>query len=211
MHTVCELPPLIRARGEFPEPPKDLLPGDEPQAVVLAGGCFWCVEAVFRQVDGVREAVSGYAGGDPSRADYRSVCAGDTGHAEVVRVSFDPHRISFGQILKLFFSVAHDPTQRNRQGNDVGTQYRSAVFVADAAQREVVQAYIDAIDAAGVFAAPVATRLEPLGEFFRAEDYHQDYAARNPAQPYIAAVAAPKLAKLRKLHPDRLKTGEDGA
>ena len=209
MHTVCELPPLERPRGEFPDPPKDILPTAAPQSIVLAGGCFWCVEAVFRQVEGVLEAVSGYAGGDPARADYRSVCDGDTGHAEVVRVVFDPQRISLDQVLKLFFSVAHDPTQLNRQGNDVGTQYRSAVFVSDGAQREVVEAYIGAINAAGVFAKPLATRIETIETFHRAEDYHQDYAARNPSQPYIAAVAAPKVEKLRKLHPERLRQPGD--
>jgi len=211
MNTVCELSPLIRPRGEFPDPPKDIVSTPEAQSIVLAGGCFWCVEAVFRQVEGVLEAVSGYAGGDAGSADYRSVCSGLTEHAEVVRVAFDPQRISLGGILKLFFSVAHDPTQRNRQGNDVGPQYRSAVFVADAAQREVVEAYIAAIDAAQVFVAPVATQVERLQAFFRAEDYHQDYAARNPQQPYIAAVSAPKVAKLRQRYPDRLRRDGDAA
>lgn len=205
MNTVCELSPLVRPRGEFPDPPKDIVATPEPQSVVLAGGCFWCVEAVFRQVDGVLEAVSGYAGGDAASADYRSVCSGQTAHAEVVRVVFDSQRMSFGQILKLFFSVAHDPTQRGRQGNDVGPQYRSAIFVADAAQREVVEGYIAAIDTAQAFAAKVATQIEPLQQFFRAEDHHQDYAAQNPNQPYIAAVSAPKVAKLRQRFPEALK------
>lgn len=211
MNIVCELSPLLRPRGEFPDPPKDIVATQEPQSVVLAGGCFWCVEAVFRQVDGVIEAVSGYAGGDAASADYRSVCSGQTGHAEVVQVVFDAQRISLGQILKLFFSVAHDPTQRGRQGNDVGPQYRSAIFVADAAQREVVESYLAAIDAAQAFAAPLATQIEPLQQFFRAEEHHQDYAAQNPAQPYIAAVAAPKVAKLRQRFPEALKRGGDGA
>jgi peptide-methionine (S)-S-oxide reductase len=191
----------------FPDPLEDLPAAGQPSPAraVLAAGCFWCVEAVFRELDGVLDVASGYAGGEASTADYHSVCSGATDHAEVVEIAYDPQRISYGQLLKVFFAVAHDPTQLNRQGNDRGRQYRSAVFYADEDQRRVAQAYIRQIDAAGVFNAPVVTRLEPLTAFYRAEDYHQDYARLNPGQPYIAAVALPKVEKLRKYNPDLLK------
>jgi len=190
-----------------PQPERDIDPADAPgeSVAVLAGGCFWCVEGVYRMLDGVLDAVSGYAGGAQETANYRDVCSGRTGHAEAVRLRFDPARISYGRILRVFFAVAHDPTQRDRQGNDVGPQYRSAIFPADAAQREVAEAYIRQLDAAGVFTAPIATRIEPLEAFYEAEDYHQDYAALNPTQPYIACIALPKMNKLRKYFPDLLK------
>jgi len=190
-----------------PQPERDIDSADAPgeSVAVLAGGCFWCVEGVYRMLDGVFEAVSGYTGGTAETANYRDVCSGRTGHAEAVRLRFDPARISYGRILRVFFAVAHDPTQRDRQGNDVGPQYRSAIFPADAAQREVAEAYIRQLDAAGVFTAPIATRIEPLGDFYEAEDYHQDYAALNPTQPYIACIALPKMNKLRKYFPDLLK------
>jgi len=190
-----------------PRPGRDIDPGPAPEesVAVLAGGCFWCVEGVYRMLDGVIDAVSGYAGGTAETANYRDVCSGQTGHAEAVRLRFDPARISYGQILRVFFAVAHDPTQLNRQGNDVGPQYRSAIFPADAAQREVAEAYIRQLDAAGVFSAPIATRIEPLEKFYEAEDYHQDYAALNPTQPYIACVALPKMGKLRAHFADLLK------
>jgi peptide-methionine (S)-S-oxide reductase len=171
----------------------------------LAGGCFWCVDAVYRQLDGVQHATAGYAGGTPETADYRTVCSGTTGHAEVVMIRFDTARITFGQILKVFFSVAHDPTQLNRQGNDTGPQYRSAIFVADADQRCVAQAYIAQLDAAKVYDDKIITTVEPLEAFYEAEEYHQDYAARNPEQPYIAHISMPKVAKVRKHFADRLK------
>lgn len=198
---------LAVAPGQFPGPKRDIAAGSGAgeQIAVLAGGCFWCVEAVFKEVEGVLEVTSGYAGGTKETANYRAVCSGATDHAEVVRVRFDPARVSFGELLKLFFSVAHDPTQWNRQGNDRGRQYRSAIFYADAAQKEVAEAYIQQLNEAGVFAAPIVTRLEPLEAFYEAEEYHQDYAARNPAQPYIAYTAAPKVEKLREQYPDRLK------
>ena len=197
------------AASEFPEPERDILPtaGAEPQSVVLAGGCFWCTEAVFKQLEGVLEVTSGYIGDIAAKADYGTVCSGATKHAEAVRIRFDPTKIRFGELLKVFFSVAHDPTQQNRQGNDVGPQYRSAIFCADPEQKAVAEAYIRQLDQAKIFASPIATRLEPLGEFFAAEPYHQDYAARNPHQPYIAAIALPKVAKLHKYYRERLKTG----
>jgi peptide-methionine (S)-S-oxide reductase len=202
---------LAVAPDEFPDPERDIDTAHAPneQMAVLAGGCFWCVEAVFKELEGVLEVTSGYAGGTADSADYESVCSGTTDHAEVVRVRFDPARISFGQLLKVFFSVAHDPTQRNRQGNDFGRQYRSAIFYADEAQKEIAEAYIRQLNDAGVFKAPIVTRLEPLKAFYIAEEYHQDYAARNPAKPYIAYVAAPKVEKLREYFADRLKGAGD--
>ncbi len=168
--------------------------------LVLAGGCFWCTEAVYRQLDGVLSVRPGYAGGAAETATYKRVCGGDTGHAEVIEIVFDPARVTVPDILKVFFSIAHDPTQVNRQGGDVGTQYRSAIFYANAAQRSLAERYIRQIDAAGLFDDRVATTLEPLVQFFVAEDYHHDYAALNPDQPYIRAVATPKVEKMRKVY-----------
>lgn len=197
------------APDRFPDPVEDLQADsqDASARAVLAAGCFWCVEAVFRELDGVLDVVSGYAGGDAATADYHSVCSGTTDHAEVVDITYDPRRISYGRLLKVFFSVAHDPTQLNRQGNDRGRQYRSAIFFADEGERRVAQAYIRQLEAAGVFNAPIVTRLEPLTAFYRAEDYHQDYARLNPGQPYIAAVALPKVEKLRKYYSEMLRGG----
>ena len=199
---------MASAASEFPEPERDIVPGPgaEAQSAVLAGGCFWCTEAVFKPLEGVLEVTSGYIGDSAAKADYGTVCSGATKHAEAVQIRFDPTKIRFGELLKVFFSVAHDPTQQNRQGNDVGPQYRSAIFFADSEQKAVAEAYIRQLDQAKIFAAPIATRLEPLGEFFPAESYHQDYAARNPHQPYIAAIALPKVARLHKLYQDRLKS-----
>lgn len=175
------------------------------EEAVLAGGCFWCTEAVFKELAGVRGVRPGYAGGTPETADYRTVCSGTTGHAEAIAITYDPDTISYGELLKVFFSVAHDPTQRNRQGNDRGPQYRSAVFVADEGEKRVVEAYIAQLDAAGVYPDPIVTTVEPLDAFYEAEEYHFDYAARNPGQPYVAHVSAPKVAKLRRTYPERLK------
>jgi peptide-methionine (S)-S-oxide reductase len=160
---------------------------------------------VFLAIDGVTRVQSGYAGGHASSANYEAVCSGTTGHAEVVVVHYDPARVSFGELLKVFFSVAHDPTQLNRQGNDRGTQYRSAVFFETAEQREVVEAYIRQLEEAGVYPDPIVTTLEPLEAFYPAEEYHQNFAARNPYQPYIMAVAAPKMEKLVDRFGDKLK------
>lgn len=208
MNASCDLrgAVLTVAPDRFPDPLRDLDAGDAgPQTAVLAGGCFWCVEAVLRELDGVLEATSGYAGGRTEDANYRTVCGGRSGHAEAVQVRFDPHRLSYGQLLKVFFAVAHDPTQRDRQGNDVGSQYRSAIFPADDSQRQVAEAYIRQLDAAGVFAAPIMTIIEPPVAFHPAESDHQNYAARHPQQPYIAAVSTPKVEKLRDYFGDRLK------
>lgn len=191
----------------FPDPEVDLPAKAGEATIVLAGGCFWCVEAVYRQLEGVTDVISGYSGGTEATADYKAVCSGRTDHAEVVSVKYDPQRISFGQILKVFFGVAHDPTQKDRQGADVGRQYRSAIFYADEAEREAAAAYIRQLDGAKVFKQKIVTELVPLEAFYEAEAYHQDYAARNPYQPYIMAVATPKVEKLRKNYGDRLKAG----
>lgn len=191
----------------FPDPtfdPRDASSGDRRS--VLAGGCFWCVEAVYRQLEGVREVTNGYAGGAASQADYQTVSTGRTAHAEAVEIRYDPARVSYGQLLRIFFSIAHDPTTKDRQGADVGPQYRSVIFHADDAEREVAERYIAQLEAAHVFDAPIVTELTRLDRFYPAEDYHQDYAAKHPTQPYIELVAAPKVEKLRKHFADRVKT-----
>ena len=190
----------------FPDPVEDVPTDQDVGRAVLAGGCFWCVEAVYQPLDGVQSVVSGYAGGDAESANYEAVCSGRTGHAEVVEVRYDPHRISYGALLKLFFAVAHDPTQKDRQGNDRGPQYRSAIFPVDDAQRKVAEDYIQQLGNAGAFTAPIVTTLEPGHPFHPAEDYHQDFARRNPNQPYITHVAKPKLEKLHAAFPELLKT-----
>jgi peptide-methionine (S)-S-oxide reductase len=172
---------------------------------VLAGGCFWCVEAVYKQLDGVLSVTSGYAGGTPDTADYHTVSSGRTDHAEAVEVRFDPRRITYGQLLRVFFSIAHDPTQRDRQGPDVGRQYRSVIFYADEEQKRVAEAYIRQIEAARIFDAPIVTEVRPLEAFYEAEPYHQDYADRNPLNPYIMFNAQPKVRKVRKHFGDRVK------
>jgi peptide-methionine (S)-S-oxide reductase len=193
--------------GQFPDPAIDVPvdPTGAPQTVVLGGGCFWCTEAVFVKLDGVISVVSGYAGGTAQDADYKSVCSGMTDHAEVIRVRYDSSRITFGQILKVFFAIAHDPTELNRQGNDMGRQYRSAIFYASVNQERVAEAYIQQLKDAKVFDEPIVTTLEPLEQFFEAEEYHQGFVARNPNQPYVAAVAMPKVKKLEKAFGDKLK------
>jgi peptide-methionine (S)-S-oxide reductase len=189
----------------FPDPALDAAPATGEQTAVLAGGCFWCVEAVYLQLDGVRSVKSGYAGGTADTADYETVCTGTTGHAEAVEIRFDPAKLSYGKLLKVFFSIAHDPTTRDRQGADVGRQYRSAIFYGNDEQRRVAEAYIEQLDAAKVFDRPIVTELSALDRFFEAEAYHQNYAARNPGQPYIAYTAAPKVEKVRRYYPDQLK------
>lgn len=188
----------------FPDPPSGAA-RNAGDTIVLAGGCFWCTEAVYRQLDGVISVRPGYAGGSSATANYEDVCTGATGHAEAIEIVFDPARVQFGEILKIFFTIAHDPTQLNRQGADVGTQYRSAIFYASDAQRQIAADYIARINAARVFDGPVVTTLEPLTQFFVAEAFHHDYAARNPWQPYVRAVAAPKVEKLRRTLGDRLR------
>ena len=191
----------------IPAPNIDISPAEEanPATVVLAGGCFWCVEAVFLPVQGVERVRSGYAGNSRASANYQAVCSGLNNHAEVVEVTYDPSQVSFGRLLQLFFGAAHDPTQLNRQGHDRGRQYRSAIFYSSARQREVAEAYIAQLDAANVFSQPIVTTLEPLEAFFEAEPYHQNYAARNPAQPYVLFTALPKVEKLKETFPEALK------
>lgn len=191
---------------QLPDPQGDVpTTGAARETAVLAGGCFWCVEAVYRQLIGVLEVVSGYAGGTAESANYKTVCSGVTNHAEVVQIVFDPARITFGQLLKVYFGVAHDPTQLNRQGADEGRQYRSEIFFTGEEQRRVAESYIQQLNKAGVFSAPIVTKVSPLVAFFKAEDYHQDYATLNPSQPYVACAALPKVDKLRKYFPGRIK------
>lgn len=172
------------------------------QSAVVAGGCFWGIQAVFQHVKGVISAVSGYAGGSAQTADYEKVCGGNTGHAESVKVTYDPAQISYGQILRIFFSVAHDPTELNRQGPDSGTQYRSAIFYDGEEQKRVAEAYIAQLDRASIFPRRIVTQVTPLVAFYPAEDYHQNYAANHPSQPYIMFNDAPKVLALRKLFPE---------
>jgi peptide-methionine (S)-S-oxide reductase len=172
-----------------------------PQTAVFAGGCFWGVEAVFRHVKGVTSAVSGYAGGVAKTADYESVGSGATGHAESVKVTYDPAKVSYGQLLTVFFSVAHDPTQLNRQGPDHGTQYRSAIFTTSDEQKRVAQAYVAQLDRANAFGRPIVTEIVALPAFYPAEAYHQNYLALHPTQPYIVFNDLPKLANLKTQFP----------
>ncbi|MDX1644459.1 MAG: peptide-methionine (S)-S-oxide reductase MsrA [Thermoanaerobaculia bacterium] len=194
----------------FPHPENDqpLAESAGEERAVLGGGCFWCTEAVFKRLDGVLGVAPGYAGGSAETADYRTVCSGTTDHAEVIEVRFDPSKVTYGQLLEVFFSVAHDPTEVDRQGPDSGRQYRSVVFYADDEQRRVAESYIDQLERAGVYDRPIATTLEPLDAFYEAEDYHRDYAERHPWQPYIAVNARPKVEKLERGFGDRLRRDE---
>ena len=172
------------------------------QTIVLAGGCFWGIEAVFEHIKGVTDAVSGYAGGTKEQADYETVSTGTTGHAESVKVTFDPTKVSLEKLLQVFFSVATDPTQLNRQGPDVGPQYRSVIFFADEEQARIARAYIDQLTKAKVYPRPIVTQVVKLQGFYPAEDYHQNFAERNPTYPYIVYNDAPKVANLKKQFPD---------
>ena len=197
---------LFQARQEAPR----LVPAPEVDApeggaatemAVLAGGCFWGVQGVYQHTTGVISAVSGYAGGEKRTADYDLVGTGTTGHAESVQVTFDPRQVSFGRLLQIYFSVAHDPTQLDRQGPDTGPQYRSAIFPANAEQAAIAKAYIAQLDRAGVFPYPIVTRIEPDRTFYPAEKYHQDYMTRHPHDPYIMVNDLPKVADLKRLFP----------
>ncbi len=176
-------------------------PTQKSETAVLAGGCFWGVQGVFQHVSGVTSAVAGYAGGDEKSAHYTMVGAGDTGHAEAVRITFDPSKIGYGKILQIFFSVVHDPTEFNRQGPDTGRQYRSALFPLDAEQARIASAYLIQLDDAAAFAAPIATTIEPGKSFFPAEAYHQDFLERNPDHAYIVYNDLPKIAALKRQFP----------
>ena len=177
----------------------------KPQTAVFAGGCFWGVEAVFEHLKGVSEVVSGYSGGKPETAQYRTVSAGETGHAESVRVIYDPSKISYPQLLKIYFLVAHDPTQLNRQGPDFGTQYRSAIFYVNDEQKKAAQAYIIQLNKQHLFQQPIVTKLAPLNKFYQAEKYHQDFIAHHPYNPYVVFNDLPKLSQLQKKFPDLYK------
>lgn len=182
----------------FPDPQYDdpLRQAFGEAEAIMAGGCFWCTEAVFRQVPGVSNVVSGYAGGSADKANYEAVCGGRSGHSEAIRVTYDPSQVTYGQLLKVFFFVAHDPTQLDRQGPDIGPQYSSIIFYLDRQQKKIAERYIRQLDLATVFDRPIVTRLKALERFFDAEAYHQNYVARNPRQAYVVAVATPKLEKL---------------
>jgi len=168
----------------------------QQETAILAGGCFWCLEAVYQEMAGVDLVESGYTGGDLANPNYEQVCAGVTGHAEAVRITFDPALTSYRDILEVFFTI-HDPTTRNRQGNDVGTQYRSAIYYNDERQRDIAKELIRELEAERVWSSPIVTELEPLGTFYKAEDYHQNYFRDHPQQPYCSYVVAPKLRKFR--------------
>jgi len=191
--------------ADFPAPATDIGGTAHHAVAVFAGGCFWGVEAVFDHLKGVTDAVSGYAGGNESTAHYEIVSSGRTGHAESVQVTYDPSQITYGKLLQVFFSVAHDPTQLNRQGPDEGTQYRSVVFYNSPEQKRVAEAYIAQLNAAKVFRHPIVTQVVPLKAFYPAEQYHQNYLENNPDQPYIVYNDLPKLAHLKKQYPDLVK------
>ena len=188
-------------KGAFPDPSVDVKPAAGKQTAVLAGGCFWCTEAVFEVMEGVDDVVSGYSGGTKETAKYDIVSTGSTGHAEAILITYDPARTSYGQLLKIFFSVAHDPTTLNRQGSDVGPQYRSAIFYVNEQQKRVAEAYIKQINDAHVLRNPIVTQLVPLDKFYTAEAYHHNYAALNRSNPYIVNVSDPKVEKLKKMYP----------
>jgi len=192
------------ARGALPNPVIDAplanIKGE--QTAVIAGGCFWGMQAVFEHVKGVISVSAGYSGGAADTAHYEMVSAGNTGHAESIRIKYDPSRISYGQLLKVYFGVAHDPTELNRQGPDTGTQYRSAVFYSNAEQKSIADAYIAQLNKAGVFKRPIVTEAVALKAFYEAEAYHQDYAVNHPDEPYIAINDLPKVAELRKQLPE---------
>lgn len=187
----------------FPDPAVDapLAPSKSTAKAVLAGGCFWCTEVVFEYVEGVTQVLSGYSGGTRETADYRKVSTGETGHAEAIEVTYDPSKIAYGQLLRVFFEVAHDPTQLNRQGPDYGPQYRSAIFVMNDEQKRIAEAYIKQLDDAKVFKKKIVTTLEPFKQFFLAEAYHQDFVKQNPNHGYVVVNALPKVDKLKKACP----------
>ena len=195
------------AASKFPDPIKDIhVTGSaSPQTAVLAGGCFWGVEAVFEQMNGVADVVSGFAGGSQLTAHYSIVSGGATGHAEAVRITYDPANVTYGQLLKVFFAVAHDPTELNRQGPDDGPQYRSSIFYASDDQKTIAEAYIHQLNGAHVFTRPIVTTVVPLKGFYPAEDYHQNFLARNPDYPYVVVNDLPKLRALRAAFPELLK------
>ncbi len=198
-----------RGNTTLPSPTVDasLASSRSEQTAVISGGCFWGIQAVFQHVKGVKNAISGYSGGAANTAEYELVSTGETGHAESVKIVYDPSQITYGQLLRLFFSVAHDPTELNRQGPDEGTQYRSSIFYGSDEQKRIAEAYITQLDRAKIFSRPIVTQVVPLKAFYPAEAYHQDYAAHHPDNPYIVYNDAPKVAHLRTQFPD-LYTGK---
>jgi peptide methionine sulfoxide reductase msrA/msrB len=201
----CAMPAARASEFPLPTAPAPKTSGDY-DTIILGGGCFWCTEAVFQSLKGVDSVVSGYAGGTQESAKYSKVSGGDTGHAEVIKITYRPDIVTLGRILQVFFSVAHDPTQLNRQGADVGTQYRSAIFVKSPEERAYVDSYIKQLDEAKVFAKPIVTTIEDATGFYIAEGEHQNYAERNPDNPYIQGVSMPKVEKLKKNYSEFLKT-----
>lgn len=198
---------FARTNATFPDAAVDVpaSAGHEKQTAVLAGGCFWGVEAVFDRLKGVTNVVSGFAGGEKSKAHYETVSTGTTGHAESVKITFDPSQITYGQLLKVYFAIAHDPTELNRQGPDTGTQYRSAIFYMDDEQKKVAEAYIQQLNAAHVFSKPIVTQVVPYSGFYAAEGYHQHYLDSHTDSPYIVYNDLPKLAALKKQYPQMCK------
>lgn len=192
---------------DFPDPAVTIPAGDVhgPQTVVLAGGCFWGVQGVFERVKGVQDTVAGFAGGSKSTAEYETVSSGTTGHAESVRITYDPSQVTFAQLLKIYFSVVHDPTELNRQGPDEGTQYRSAIFYMNDEQKRVAEAYIQQLDKAKIFSRKIVTQVVPYTGFYAAEAYHQHFLDHNPTYPYIVYNDMPKIAALKKEFPQMCK------
>jgi peptide-methionine (S)-S-oxide reductase len=203
---LAALAPILSSCAEsatvIPAPARDEPAAGNTETAVLAGGCFWGVQAVFQHLKGVRQVLSGYAGGSKDTAEYETVSTGRTGHAESVQITFDPREVSYGRILQIYFSVAHDPTQLNRQGPDTGTQYRSAIFAMNESQRRIAQEYVAQLDRAGVFHHPIVTQIDPFTGFYPAEAYHQDFASLHPDHPYIAFNDLPKIENLKHLYPN---------
>lgn len=185
----------------FPDPALDQKPATGRQKAIFGGGCFWCTEVVYQHVEGVTKVVSGYSGGTKQSANYRAVTTGETGHAEVIEVTYDPAKVTYGQLLRVFFEVAHDPTQLNRQGPDVGPQYRSVIFYTSEEQKQIAEAYIRQLGEAQAFKKKIVTQVAPLQAFYPAEGYHQDYVNQNPLNPYVRVNALPKVDKLKKACP----------
>ncbi len=194
----------MATKQPIPAPLQDIVSSTtgQQEKAIFAGGCFWGVQSVFQRVKGVQQTIVGYSGGEAATANYRAVCGEDTGHAEAIEIVFDPSIVSYGTLLRVFFSVVHDPTQLNRQGADVGTSYRSAIFYTNEQQREIAEAYVRQLDAAHIFAKPIVTQITPLDAFYPGEDYHQDYAIKNPHNPYIQVCDIPKIAALEQQFPD---------
>jgi peptide-methionine (S)-S-oxide reductase len=196
----------VLSSSSFPDPARDIpVSGGKARTAVFAGGCFWGVEAVFERLQGVSDVVAGFAGGSKATAHYRIVSVGTTGHAEAVRITYEPARLSYGKLLKIFFAVAHDPTELNRQGPDEGTQYRSSIFYATTEEQAVAQAYIQQLNGARVFQRPIVTTVVPLEAFYAAEEYHQDFVVRNPTYPYVVYNDLPKIRRLEQEFPTLLR------